>query len=138
MDPKQFTNLGKITTPYGGQTKVEPVHPGVDIANKKRTPIPAFAGGVVQKTINGRPDGEQSFGISIILKDKKGALHRYSHLDKIGVRPGQQVSDGQQIATMGSSGAAYSPNGGDPSNLDLRIVDHYGRFLNPVQYIDSL
>ena len=129
--PAQLSKLGNLTTPFGAKTEQEAFHPGVDIANKKGTPIPAFAGGVVQHVIDGRPDGEQSFGNSVIIKDAKGLSHRYSHLDKIGVKPGQQVGDGQHIATMGSSGAAYSPTGGDASNLDYRIMNSYGQYMDP-------
>lgn len=38
---------GVITTPFMGQTRGEPQHPGVDFANKEGTPVPAFADGVV-------------------------------------------------------------------------------------------
>lgn len=138
MDPKQFTNLGKITTPFGAKTEQENFHPGVDIASKHGTPIKASKGGIVVGTVGGKPHGSNDFGNSIMIKDKDGLTHRYSHLAKIGVRPGQKIPDGHPIATMGDSGATYSPNGGDSSNLDYRIVDQYGRFLNPVQYIDKL
>jgi len=46
-------SLGTVTTPYGGMTKYEGFHKGVDVANKKGTPIPAFASGVVTKVMNG-------------------------------------------------------------------------------------
>jgi murein DD-endopeptidase MepM/ murein hydrolase activator NlpD len=41
MNPKRFNNLrmpGVVTTPFGGKTRGEPIHPGVDIANKSGTP----------------------------------------------------------------------------------------------------
>lgn len=127
----QLSKLGNLTTPFGAKTEQEQFHPGVDIANKKGTPIPAFAGGVVQHIINGRQPGENNFGNSVIVKDKQGLTHRYSHLAGVGVKPGQQVMDGQQIGTMGDSGAAYSPTGGDASNLDYRIMNAYGQYLDP-------
>jgi murein DD-endopeptidase MepM/ murein hydrolase activator NlpD len=129
--PAQLSKLGNLTTPFGAKTEQEAFHPGVDIANKKGTPIPAFAGGVVQHVIDGRQPGENNFGNSVIVKDKQGLTHRYSHLANVGVRPGQQVSDGQHIGTMGDSGAAYSPTGGDASNLDYRIMNAYGQYVDP-------
>lgn len=132
MDLKKFTNLGNITTPFGARTEQEAFHPGIDVANRKGTSIPAFVGGRILQTIRGIKPGENNFGNSIILKDKNGNIHRYSHLNSVNVKPGETVRDGQQnIATMGDSGAAYSPTGGDASNLDYRIVDAFGRFLNP-------
>ena len=129
--PAQLAKLGNLTTPFGAKTEQENFHPGVDIANKKGTPIPAFAGGVVQHVIDGRQPGENNFGNSVIVKDKHGLTHRYSHLANVAVRPGQQVGDGQHIGTMGDSGAAYSPSGGDASNLDYRIMNAYGQYVDP-------
>jgi hypothetical protein len=38
---------------------------------------------------------------------------------------------------MGKSGNSYSPSGWDPSHLDLRIVDAYGRYKNPMTYLNN-
>lgn len=130
-----FTNLGNITTPFGGQTTQESFHPGVDIANAKGTPIPAFAGGKVLATIRGRRPGDNNFGNSVVIQDNQGLTHRYSHLANVNVAPGQEVKNGQNVGTMGDSGATYSPSGGDPSNLDYRIMDAYGRFLDPTPFV---
>lgn len=140
MNPSQLpqgltTKIGKITTPFGGQTQQEGWHPGIDIANSKGTPIPAFAGGRVLQTINNRAPGENNFGNTVVVQDKNGLKHRYSHLAKVAVKPGQEVADGQQIGAMGDSGATYSPSGGDSSNLDYRIVDAFGRFKDPTPYV---
>ncbi len=43
----------------------------------------------------------------------------------------------QQIAKMGQTGNSYSPSGGDPSHLDLRISNAYGRFMNPLTYLKN-
>lgn len=136
--PNLQTKLGVVTTPWGGETAQEAVHPGVDIANKKGTRIPAFAGGRVLETITGRKPGENNYGNSVIIEDAKGQLHKYSHLDNVGVAPGQKVKTGEQIATMGDSGATYSPSGGDPSNLDYRIVNAYGEYVNPTSYLKKV
>ncbi len=139
MNPSQlYPKLGNLTTPYGGQTEQEAFHPGVDIANKKGTPISAAAGGKVIQAIKGIAPGANNFGNSVIIQDAQGNKHRYSHLDKVGVQPGQTVPQGAKIATMGDSGAAYAPNGGDASNLDYRIVNSFGQFINPAPYIDKL
>jgi murein DD-endopeptidase MepM/ murein hydrolase activator NlpD len=136
MNPNQYQNLrapGVITTPYMGKTKDESPHMGVDFANKQGTPIPAFSDGVITAvgpTSNGQ-------GNVIALKDSGGNIHQYSHLQKSLVKPGTKVKKGQTIAAMGSTGNSYSPSGGDPTHLDVRIVSAYGRYKNPMTYLNS-
>ncbi len=134
MNPKKYNNLklpGKITTPFGGKTRGESNHPGIDVANAPGTPVPAFANGTitsVKKTDNG-------FGNVVTLKDSGGNVHQYGHLQDSLVKPGMQVKKGQPIAKMGSSGNSYSPSGGDPTHLDLRIANAAGKWKNPMTYL---
>lgn len=136
---KRFKNLGlgNMTVPFGGKTDQEAFHPGVDFANKEGTPIPAMAPGVVTKVEEGHVQGENNFGNTVEIRDQQGNVHQFHHLSRSNVRPGQQVQKGQQIATMGSSGATYSPSNGDPTNLDFRIVSAYGRYINPSRYLQG-
>lgn len=122
---------GNITTPYGGKTRGEPVHLGVDIANKSGTPIPALTDGQV---ISAGPLNN-GLGNSIAIKDAGGNIQKYSHLRKILVRPGEVVNQNKEIGTMGDSGNSYSPSGGDASHLDIRISDPDGRTKNPMAYL---
>lgn len=143
MNPTQkysnITKLGVITTPYGGSTTQEGDHPGIDIANKMGAPVPALKDGVIVGTDTGHVQGENNFGNSVVLKDKEGNIHRYSHLNAANVRPGQQVSKGDQIGEFGNTGAAYSKSGlGDGTNLDIRIVNAYGKYKNPLTYIRNV
>ena len=136
---RKFKNLGVVTTPYGSSTTQEDFHPGVDIANKKGTPIPAFAEGVVEDMETGHMQGENNFGNMLAIRDQEGNLHQYSHLEGVNVRPGQSVRKGQKVATLGNSGATYSASGkGDGSNLDYRIVNKYSQYLNPMTYLNAL
>jgi murein DD-endopeptidase MepM/ murein hydrolase activator NlpD len=60
-------------------------------------------------------------------------------LQGINVQKGQQVSKGQDVATMGNSGATYSPSGkGDGTHLDYRIVTAFGKYKNPMKYLQNL
>ena len=135
---KRFTNLGVVTTPYGGKTTQEAFHPGIDIAAPSGTEIHAPVDGVVTKTEGGHTDGDNSFGNTLELKDAQGLTHQFHHLQNIGVQPGQQIQKGTPVATIGRTGAVYSPSGGDPSSLDYRIVTRYKKYLNPLTYIDKL
>jgi murein DD-endopeptidase MepM/ murein hydrolase activator NlpD len=136
MGPVKYKNLrapGIITTPFGGQTKDEQTHAGVDFANKSGTSIPAFADGTIVST------GQTNNGMGnvVILKDSGGNTHQYGHLQGAVVRAGQKVKRGQEIAKMGASGNSYSPSGGDPSHLDIRIVSAYGKWKNPLTFLKS-
>lgn len=125
---------GVITTPFGGKTKDETVHPGLDIANKEGTQIPAFADGVVTYTGKTNNGG----GNIVQMKDNNGNLHQYSHLRGFFKKTGETVKKGQPIASMGKTGNSYSPTGGDPSHLDIRIVTAYGKYKNPLTYLKNL
>lgn len=123
--------IGNLTTSFGGQTRGEAFHPGVDLANKSGSPIPAITSGVVT-SVNGSNNG---FGNTVTVKTPNGDTQQFAHLQKALVRPGQKVAQGQTIAKMGSSGSSYSPSGGDSSHLDLRIVSMFGRYKNPMVYL---
>lgn len=131
-----FKNLGVLTVPYGGKTLEEPVHPGVDFANDKGTPIPATIDGVVKKAEGGHVQGENNYGNTVEVQAPNGDVHQFHHLEKIMVKPGQRVKRGQEVATMGNSGATYSASGkGDGTHIDIRIVDAYGKYKNPMPYL---
>ena len=131
-------NLGVITVPYGGTTNQEKFHPGVDIANSEGTPIHAPVSGVVTKVDGGHVQGENDFGNTLEIKDSQGNTHQFHHLQNMMAKPGQKIQEGQPVATLGKSGAVYSPSGSDPSNLDYRIVSAFGQYKNPFNYIRKL
>lgn len=122
---------GNLTTKFGGRTRGESFHPGIDVANAEGTPIPAFADGV----ITGVGVDNTGFGNVVKLKDAGGNLHQYGHIKKALVKTGDQVEKGQSIAKMGSEGNSYSPSGGDPTHTDIRIVNAYNRYINPMKFL---
>lgn len=135
--PNLKTKLGVVTTPWGGKTKYESFHKGVDIANKNGTPVPAFAAGKVIGLKTGQKNGDNGFGNSVIIKDKYGNIHRYSHLKDILVKPLEVVPKGKVIARMGDTGSSYSPTGSDSSHLDYRIHDAYKKYIDPSKFVKS-
>ena len=139
---KQFpglTGLGKVTTQWGGSTNYEKFHPAIDIANAKGTPIQAPVSGTVVGAVSGKVQGDAAYGNSVRIKDANGNSHNLGHLDQTMVKPGQAITQGMQIGTMGNSGAAYSPSGkGDGTHLDYRIVTAFGRYQNPQPYLKHL
>ena len=136
---QKMSQLGNKTADFGGKTKYEDFHPGVDIANAKGTPIPAFASGTVVKKETGYKNGDNGFGNKIVIKDKLGAEQSYNHLERPEVEVGQQVQQGQEIAKMGNTGSVYSKSGkGDGTHLDYRIVDSYNKYVNPYTHFNKL
>ena len=132
-------NLGSVTTPYGGSTKFEKFHPGVDIANKIGTPIPSFGEGTVIGEDTGKVQGDKGFGNTVLVKDAQGNIVRYSHLNKAFVKVGDKIGKGTEVGEMGNSGSTYSQSGtGTGSHLDLRIKNAYGKYINPLAYLRGL
>lgn len=135
-----LSGLGVVTVPWGGSTAYESFHPGVDVANVKGTKVPSPVSGVVVDAVGGKPNGEEyGYGNSVTIKDTGGDLHKLSHLNVPYVQKGQYVQRGQSVVgEMGNSGSAYSPSGkGDGTHLDYRIVSAYGKYKNPMTYLNN-
>lgn len=138
-NPQQrFVRLGKITAGYGDQTRQEAFHPGIDIAAASGTPIKAPIDGVVTRVDDSHTGVDNSFGNTVELRDAEGNTHQFHHLQNAIAKQGQQVQKGQPVATLGATGAVYSPSGSDPSNLDYRIVSRFGAYKNPLTYVRGL
>lgn len=139
--PKQYITpsmkrLGTLTVDYGGSTRYEKFHPALDIANKMGTPVPAWAGGKVSKVVSGKKQGDPGFGNFVIVTDKDGNKHRYSHLQGSYVNIGDEIKRGRVIGGMGNTGQTYSISGGDASHLDFRIRDLWGKYISPYQFVN--
>ncbi len=93
-----FSNFRSVTR----GTITQGVHPGhpnaVDIANSCGTPIYSGSGGTVVRTGYDRTAG------NFVLINHGNFQALYAHLQVIQVRGGQQLSSGQQIGTMGTTG----------------------------------
>lgn len=132
---QKFGNLGTVTVAPGGRTRFESTHPGIDIANKIGTPLPSFTGGKVSQVVSGTKQGSPGYGNYVIITDKEGNNHRYSHLNNAYVQVGQEIPKGYTIGTMGNTGQTYSTSGGTGSHLDYRIKDAYGKYVDPWKYL---
>ncbi|MGI9297424.1 MAG: peptidoglycan DD-metalloendopeptidase family protein [Gammaproteobacteria bacterium] len=87
---------GKVAGKFSEASK------GIDIAGAKGAPVYAAAAGKVVYT----GSGVKSYGRLVILKHGNDYLSAYAHNDKILAKEGQKVARGEQIATIGDSGAA--------------------------------
>ena len=100
-------------------------HTGLDIAGKLGTPIYATRGGTVIKSQCGYNGG---YGCYIIIDHGGGVQTLYGHHSELYVSSGQQVSQGQTIAAMGSTGRSTGPH------LHFEVIIN-GYKQNPLQYV---
>jgi murein DD-endopeptidase MepM/ murein hydrolase activator NlpD len=102
-------------------------HTGLDFAAPSGTPIVAVANGKITKTGSAGAYGNQTIET---LAD--GTEIWYCHQTSIGVSPGDSVTSGQQIGTVGSTGNTTGPHlhlevrpgGGDPVDPFGALVFH--------------
>lgn len=96
---------GFFDWPVGGGIITQGLHGwnGVDIGAPKGTPIYAAAGGtVIIARQNGAWNG--GYGNYIVIKHENGTQTLYAHASKVNVTAGEQVSQGETIGLVGSTG----------------------------------
>ncbi len=103
---------GIITSPYG--SRKGGFHYGVDIGNKRGTPVVAAASGVVTKVVAGCKEGAKNcggrYGNYIVIQHSNGTKTFYAHLSSAGVSVGQSVSQGEKIGGLGNTGRSTGPH----------------------------
>ncbi|MFC1566463.1 M23 family metallopeptidase [bacterium] len=101
--PQMWPTTGRITSRFG--SRVHPLtgriefHRGIDIANKKGTPILATSDGKVRYASRWG-----SYGKVVIIDHGNGYTTRYAHLNKMLVKRRQKIEKGDIIARMGNTG----------------------------------
>ncbi|MDP8965141.1 MAG: peptidoglycan DD-metalloendopeptidase family protein [Cyanobacteriota bacterium] len=95
---------GVLTSGYG--RRWGRMHKGIDIAAPVGTPVVAAAPGVVV-TAGWNSGG---YGNLVEIQHPDGSLTLYAHNNRILVRRGQEVAQGQQISEMGSTGFSTGPH----------------------------
>lgn len=81
------------------------LHTGIDISGKRGDKIIASANGTV--VFCGR---RGSYGLTIDLDIGNGVILRYAHLDRLHVKKGVAVCQGQCIGKLGRTGRATAPH----------------------------
>ena len=113
-----------VTGVYGSQRilngKPKWPHYGVDFAAKEGTEIKAMLNGVATLV---EPDLFYTGG-TLIFDHGHGISTLYMHLQKINVKKGQKVNQGDIIGTVGSTGRSTGPH------LDVRL-NWFGTRLDP-------
>jgi len=117
---------GPITSYYGyrnisvgGNT----FHSGIDISAKTGTPIKAAQSGAVSRSGWGG-----GYGYVVYIDHADGSQTRYAHMSNMNVDVGANVSQGQVIGWVGSTGASTGPH----LHFEIR---HAGNSIDPLTYL---
>jgi len=101
---------GKITSTYGRKRilngEEKSFHWGIDIAGRKGNPVKSPAAGVVVFAEKDIPLA----GNLVIVDHGHGLTSSFLHLQKIKVKVGDEVKQGQSIATLGNTGRSTGPH----------------------------
>lgn len=120
VDGRITSTFGSRRDPFQGTLRR---HNGVDIAAPAGTPIQAAASGTV--VFAGRRGG---YGNLVEIEHPDGRRTRYAHAAEILVTRGQQVAEGQTIATVGSTGRSTGPH------LHFEVTEN-GTRVNPMDIL---
>ena len=115
---------GVISSRFGaGSNMRKSSHTGLDIAAATGTPIKAAASGTV--TFSGR---KGSYGNMIVITHSNGVQTYYAHCNELFASSGTKVSQGQTIASVGTTGNSTGPH----LHLEVRVN---GVAYNPQNYV---
>lgn len=95
---------GKIISAFGTKDQGHQ-NDGINISAPRGTPVRATENGVVAYAGNEL----RGFGNLVLIRHADGWITAYAHNDELLVRRGQIVRQGQDIATVGSSGGVGEP-----------------------------
>ena len=115
---------GTISSRYGVSSRIRvSTHTGLDIAATTGTPINVVSDGTV--TFAG---WSGSYGKLVKIDHGNGVETWYAHTSKMYVTAGEQVSAGETIAAVGSTGNSTGPH----LHFEIRIN---GKTVNPQNYV---
>ena len=126
----QMPVCGRISSGFG--TRFHPVdrkmkfHGGIDLAVPKGTSIGAAADGIVK--FAGWKGG---YGNAVIIQHPDGTETLYGHNEKLLVKEGQTVGEGEPISLSGSTGKSTGPH----LHFEMR---QNGRAIDPQKFLSNV
>jgi murein DD-endopeptidase MepM/ murein hydrolase activator NlpD len=105
-------------------------HEGIDLSAPQGTPIRAALAGIV--VYSGK--GIRGYGNTVVLRHRD-MLTVYAHNRENLVDLGEEVSQGEEIATVGRTGRASGPH----CHFEVRVKNRSGRFVavDPMPFLES-
>ncbi|OGG89492.1 hypothetical protein A3H03_02220 [Candidatus Kuenenbacteria bacterium RIFCSPLOWO2_12_FULL_42_13] len=98
-------------------------HTAIDIGAKSGAPIYAISGGRVE-----RAGWSTGYGYNIVINHGNGLKSLYAHAQRLYVKTGDQISAGEVIGEVGSTGWSTGPH------IHLEIIINGAR-VNPLSYL---
>lgn len=127
--PFEFNWYGSISSHFG--YRIHPIsgekqlHNGLDIGAPAGTKVLAgLTGNVITSDYN------DSYGNYVIIQDSKGRELRYAHLQSRSVSGGTEITKGDEIGLVGSTGDSTGPH------LHIEYLKN-GERLNPIFYLET-
>ncbi|MEZ4301856.1 MAG: peptidoglycan DD-metalloendopeptidase family protein [Polyangiaceae bacterium] len=117
----------RVTATFGERDAVfgDRPHAGIDLAAAEGTPILAPMGGTVTAT-----ETDEKRGHAVVVRHPGGIETRYHHLASVTVRPGDRLSRGTQIGTLGNTGTSTGPH----VHFEVRDL---GTPIDPAPYLHA-
>jgi murein DD-endopeptidase MepM/ murein hydrolase activator NlpD len=116
------SRYGNRTDPFSGK---KAFHKGIDFAGKAGAQVVAVAAGVVSAA-----ESHSGYGKLVEINHGGGLVTRYGHCKEILVEVGDTVSQGQVIASMGSTGRSTGPH------VHFEVIRN-GNSVNPAKYVTA-
>jgi len=127
--PSILPTQGRITSTYGYRvhplTRTRHFHAGIDIANRRWTPVYSAAHGFVEKA-----DYHRRAGNYIVINHGNGFRTKLAHLRSMETKKGMFVQRGELVGYMGSSGRSTGPH------LHYEISFN-NRSINPKRFFEA-
>ena len=129
LNPVAPKTRNSISSPFG--YRVHPIkkhvifHEGIDFRGERGEPVYATGDGTVESVSH----AYFGYGTCVVIDHGFGYKTRYAHLNRYLVQPGQKVTRGEQIATMGNTGQSTG------NHLHYEVM-YKGRHINPWNFID--
>ncbi len=117
------SRYGERNDPFTGKRAR---HEGIDFVGKRGSDVLSVASGVVVWAAN-----RSGYGETIEIDHGNGYLTRYAHNDSLEVAPGTQVTAGQLIAKLGSTGRTSTPH------VHFEVLQN-GVNINPAKFVETL
>ena len=115
--------IGYRINPTSSTPKLQ-LHKGLDIGMNGGTPILAISNGTVI-----RANYSNSFGNIVEIRHDDGYVSKYAHQQRLNVKKGQKVKQGDVIGFVGTTGDSTG------NHLHLELYDENGEFMNPIFFI---
>lgn len=103
---------GPLTSPFG--PRWGRMHTGIDFAADEGAPIRAARSGKVTTA-----GAMNDYGLTVVLTHPDGTRTLYGHCSKLMVKEGQEVSAGEMIAEVGSTGFSTGPH----LHFEIHVAD---------------